>query len=1345
MDKVRTRSAIRWTPICVSKRLFAICTIVAMVLGLVVSERVWAQDATWIWSQQHVQGNVPIGPVHFRKGFSLPKPMKGELVIAADDEFQVYFNNQLVGYGNGYDQLTKIDLTPYLRDGDNLLAIRATNTQGNKGALASIARFRLENERDWRWLASDETWKSATQVDPSWKLLDFNDGRWTTAAAHGSFGNTRPWDDARMDPPAKKQTQNASTTAATTEATTAATTAATTNTAQTTPAQTPKPTETANTAQTTPAQTTPAQTQAAKPMAEKSNTGGKDFTVPENFVVQQIMDESVGSLIALEFNEFGQMLISREGGKLLLADLSDAESGEVNVRKCCDEIENVQGILPLNGDIFVTGDGPQGLGIYHLSDRDRDGMFEPIEKIVGFDGETGEHGPHGLSLGPDGMIYAMVGNASGLEGEFHSNSPVTEFYEGELLPRLNDPAGHATGIEAPGGVVIRVSPDGVHREIVCVGIRNSYDLAFNRYGDLFFHDSDMESDIGTPWYRPTQIFHVTAGAEYGWRSGTAKFPSYFIDTIPGIGDTGRGSPTGTVVYDHFMMPLRYHGALFMGDWSEGRILTARLKKQGDTWATEVSEFLSAQPLTVTDLAIGPDGALYFTTGGRGTEGGVYRVAYTGEVPEEYRLLDDKLSRLVGRPQPQSAWTRQEMAKLRAEMGDEWATILNGIINETRNDPNYRIRALETLNLYGPTPSDEFLTKLVTDHDPWLRSRAIEMIGWRTANELVPSVMQGLTDEDPRVRRVACESLRHMDATVSLEQIADILASTSPSEAMSARRLLEIQPIDQWRDQVLEHDNTRVFMQGATALMIVEPELENSYRILARCSSIMDEFVSDSDFVGLLRVVQLALDRGSVDPSKIPLFHDRMLAEFPTGNGILNRELSRIIGYLRDQRAGEILVGYLKETEDTDMDKTQVILNLSTIADKCDGDQRLAVIEFLETMRTVSQVKESNHSLYLGKMLEGWSGQVDEDQISDILRNGARWPSAALAAFYKLPDELTKEQVEWIIEIDRQLKGRTESTARNTRIGCIAVLGRSGDEESMHYLREVWRHESDRRNDTVLALAQQPDGPNWPYLISSLGELSDDSATEVIKQLSTVNKRPREPKFIRQAILTGYQLRDTGTETTSKLLMHWTGNQIEGEGYTWQTRMQAWAQWFNETYPDVDPITFNDAEKIGRYSVDEILSHIETDTRPAQVHNGRLAFVKAQCTNCHRFNGQGEALGPDLNSIARRFSTRESLRSILHPSEVISSQYRAKQVLTTDGKIHIGLVTEDNEDLIVMLDSKGDKISIDRDEIDQMEEATVSSMPEGLLDNLTLQEIRDLMGYLYSSTDRTANSGESDYR
>ena len=90
----------------------------------------------------------------------------------------------------------------------------------------------------------------------------------------------------------------------------------------------------------------------------------------------------------------------------------------------------------------------------------------------------------------------------------------------------------------------------------------------------------MEADEGTPWYYPTQVFHVTPGAEFGWRSGWSRFPDNFVDNLPGILDTGRGSPTGAVLYDHHMFPARYHQALFLADWSEGRILAVTLKKSG---------------------------------------------------------------------------------------------------------------------------------------------------------------------------------------------------------------------------------------------------------------------------------------------------------------------------------------------------------------------------------------------------------------------------------------------------------------------------------------------------------------------------------------------------------------------------------------------------------------------------------------------------------------------------------------------------------------------------------------------------------------------------------------------
>ncbi len=94
------------------------------------------------------------------------------------------------------------------------------------------------------------------------------------------------------------------------------------------------------------------------------------------------------------------------------------------------------------------------------------------------------------------------------------------------------------------------------------GLRNSYDIAFNRRGDLFAYDSDMEWDLGLPWYRPTRVNFLPAGAECGWRSGWAVWPEYFYDSLPAVAETGRGSPTGMVFYNHVMYPRRYPRCAF---------------------------------------------------------------------------------------------------------------------------------------------------------------------------------------------------------------------------------------------------------------------------------------------------------------------------------------------------------------------------------------------------------------------------------------------------------------------------------------------------------------------------------------------------------------------------------------------------------------------------------------------------------------------------------------------------------------------------------------------------------------------------------------------------------------
>jgi len=304
---------------------------------------------------------------------------------------------------------------------------------------------------------------------------------------------------------------------------------------------------------------------AEKPVTEEDSR----FRITDQLQVKEILGNSkTGSLVAMTFNEFGQIIAARENGGLLLAVDTDGDKIPDTTQDLCDKVKNCQGILAISGDIMVVGDGPEGLALYRLSDGDWDGKLENIQTVMKFTGSSGEHGPHGIALGPDGLIYIAVGNHSSPVMKYSAGSPHRDYYEGMLAdPKYEDPSGHARNIKVPGGTIIRTDVQGRFVELVAGGLRNPYDLVFNNHGELFVHDSDMESDEGTPWYRPTRLNHIIAGAEFGWRSGWSKWPEYFLDSLPTISDTGRGSPTGMVVYDHYVLPARYRNAIFTCDWA----------------------------------------------------------------------------------------------------------------------------------------------------------------------------------------------------------------------------------------------------------------------------------------------------------------------------------------------------------------------------------------------------------------------------------------------------------------------------------------------------------------------------------------------------------------------------------------------------------------------------------------------------------------------------------------------------------------------------------------------------------------------------------------------------------
>src|SRR5205085_7575310 len=115
------------------------------------------------------------------------------------------------------------------------------------------------------------------------------------------------------------------------------------------------------------------------------------FKIDPQFEVQQVLGgDQAGSIVAMTFNEFGHILASKEGGGLLL--IYDANNDKIpeRVRTYCDKVKNIQGILALNGEVYVTGEGDDGLALYRLADKDRDGMLESVRTLVKFKSEVAE-------------------------------------------------------------------------------------------------------------------------------------------------------------------------------------------------------------------------------------------------------------------------------------------------------------------------------------------------------------------------------------------------------------------------------------------------------------------------------------------------------------------------------------------------------------------------------------------------------------------------------------------------------------------------------------------------------------------------------------------------------------------------------------------------------------------------------------------------------------------------------------------------------------------------------------------------------------------------------------------
>ncbi|MFM2250982.1 MAG: hypothetical protein RLZZ358_1909, partial [Bacteroidota bacterium] len=400
--------------------------------------------------------------------------------------------------------------------------------------------------------------------------------------------------------------------------------------------------------------------------------------LPDGFVAELLYspgENEQGSWVAMTFDDKGRMITSDQYGFLYRLELPPIGSDstvkpkveQLQIGNVADSLVGMgyaQGLLyAFNSLYVVVNNDPNesfGLptGLYRIQDLDGNDQFETVTQLKELKGEQGEHGPHSLKLTPDGKgIYLIAGNHVDVPEMNHYRLPRV-WQEDNLFPLIKDPRGHATERKAPGGWLARIDPEGKDWELISAGYRNTFDFDYNEVGDIFAYDSDMEWDFGMPWYRPTRVSHLTSGSEYGWRTGNSKWSPNYPDNLPATINIGQGSPTNVMFGAKANFPSKYKKALYAFDWSFGIIYAIHLTPKGATYEATAEEFISGAPLPLTDGTIGPDGALYFATGGRRLESDLYRVYYKGELDTYTPLKEADL--------PQEAKLRRELEQYHAK-------------------------------------------------------------------------------------------------------------------------------------------------------------------------------------------------------------------------------------------------------------------------------------------------------------------------------------------------------------------------------------------------------------------------------------------------------------------------------------------------------------------------------------------------------------------------------------------------------------------------------------------------------------------------------------------------------